>query len=76
MMSKQPTIVLLLDGELTQLNPRKDPSGNFYDPSMVHALNLWDNYLVWVSLSTHLILMYFGMNNWFGGSRIAMVYTF
>ena len=74
-MNQKFAVYLLKEAELTQLDPRKDPSGNYYDPTLVHALNLWDNYLLWVSLSTHLIAMYYGMNGWCGGSRIAIAYS-
>ncbi len=75
-MNNQAIIVLLSDEEVTQFNPKKDPSGSYYDPMLVRALNLWDNYLVWLSLSLHMAVMEFGMSRWCGGSKLAMAYTF
>ncbi len=61
---------------MKELNPRKDSSGNYYDPMITYALNFWNHYIVWFSLSIHFMIMYYGMSNWCGGSKIAMAYTF
>ena len=74
-MNSQAIIVLLQDGDVTEFNPKKDPSGSYYDPALVRALNLWDNYLIWLSLSIHWAVMQFGMSSWCGGSKIAMAYS-
>ena len=75
-MNSKAIIVLLQDGEVTEFNPNKDPSGSYYDPTLVRALSLFDNYLIWLSLSIHWAVMQFGMSGWCGGSKIAITYTF
>jgi hypothetical protein len=60
----------------TDMYGKLDPNGNYYDPSLSYLTYYWTYYFNYLSVMTHMFVMYYAMSFWCGSSKIAILYTF